>query len=174
MVSLRLVVSGLLLLLACYWPAVVTAHGSGTPQLVNVAAGPYQLWVWSMPDPVRVGDMHISVSVAQPEPVTPLAVHIVLTPADAAFQPIRQQAVRQASLFGDYFEDYYESDFRLTAEGQWSASIQIDGPAGAATAQFPFTVLPPHQINWTIVLWGAMAFAGLLGGLWIRRSAPRG
>lgn len=159
----------LILVLALGWQPVAQAHGSGTPQLVNVAAGPYQVWVWSMPEPVRVGEMHISLAVAQPEPAAPLDVEILLTPDDGASPPIRQSTVRQTRLF----EEYYESDFILPTVGSWQANIAINGPAGAATSNFAFDVLPPHQVNWTLILWGGMAFAGLLGFLWIRRSGPR-
>lgn len=49
----------LLLLLVLSWPTRVATHGSGTPRLVNIIAGPYRLWVWSLPDPIRVGETHI-------------------------------------------------------------------------------------------------------------------
>jgi hypothetical protein len=64
------------------WPVVGMAHGSGTPRLVNVAAGPYRLWVWSLPEPVRLGEMHLSVAVATPEATTDLTVTIDLAPVD--------------------------------------------------------------------------------------------
>jgi len=157
----------LLLLCALNWPTAVTAHGSGTPQLVNVAAGPYQLWVWSMPEPVRLGEMHISMAIAQPAPASELDVQIVLAPVDAASPPIAQMASKQVRLF----QAYYEADFMVSTAGEWQATITIDGPAGVATAQFPFTVLPPHQLNWTLILWSALAFVGLIGVIGIRRSA---
>ncbi len=152
---------------------MVTAHGSGTPQLVNVAAGPYRLWVWSLPDPVRLGEMHISVAVtpaaptASTSPPIALDVQIRLEPIDATSQPVAQKASQQTRLF----QEYYEADFMLLSVGQWNASITINGPDGAAMAHFPFTVLPPHQFNWTIVQWLALAFAGVIGAIWIRRSA---
>ncbi len=157
----------LLLLFAFTWPTAVIAHGGGTPQLVNATAGPYHLWVWSMPEPVRLGEMHISMAIAQPAPATALDVQLVLAPTDVASQPIAQMANRQVRLF----EEYYEADFMLPTAGQWHADITINGPAGVATAQFPFIVLPPHRINWTLVLWSVLAFAGLIGVIWIRRSA---
>lgn len=61
-----------LVLLVASWPTVVMAHGNGAPRLVNVVAGPYRLWVWSLPDPMRMGEAHLSVAVEEAVPASTL------------------------------------------------------------------------------------------------------
>ncbi len=57
----------LLLLLNLGWPlrlyALPTAHGGGTPRLVNLVVEPYRLWLWTEPEPLRVGEAHFTIAV---------------------------------------------------------------------------------------------------------------
>ena len=41
------------------------AHGGGVPQLINAGAGPYWISVWTQPEPLRVGESHFTVAVAE-------------------------------------------------------------------------------------------------------------
>lgn len=160
----------LLLLLLSGWPVIATAHGSGTPHLVNVAAGPYRLWVWSSPDPVRLGEMHFSVAVTEPEATTAdLTVQIDLIPITQVADTFRVQTINYVR----WLETYYEADFLIPATGKWRAMVQVTGPAGHGQASFAFTVLPPPMVNWTLLSWGALAVVALLGGLWVKRGDER-
>lgn len=157
----------LLLLLLSGWPVVTTAHGSGTPHLVNVAAGPYQIWVWSSPDPVRLGEMHFSVAVAEPDAGrVDLTVQIDLKP----MTPVAEAFTVQTVKYTRWLETYYETDFVIPATGDWRATVQVTGPSGNGEAAFAFTVLPPPAVNWTLLSWGVLAVVALLGGLWVKRG----
>lgn len=154
----------LLLLLAVSWPASATAHGSGTPRLVNVLAGPYRLWVWSLPDPIRVGETHFSVAIEEttPPPTTaaPFSVQLTISALDHA----RPAFTLTTSKQDRFLQTYYETDVMMPAVGEWQAAVTISGPAGVGTAAFPFTVLPPRRVNWGWVIgWAAMLFALILG-----------
>lgn len=156
-------------LLVAIWPTVVMAHGSGTPRLVNVAAGPYQLWVWSLPEPVRLGEMHLSVAVAPPEAATDLTVTIALAPVDPSAQSITLPTSKQER----WLETYYEVDWMIPTTGEWRATVHVRGPADSGQASFAFTVLPAPTVNWTLISWGALAFVAVLGMLWVRRDGSQ-
>ena len=42
---------------------LAAAHGRDTSQLSGVAAGPFWLTVWTSPEPVRAGQLHVTVGV---------------------------------------------------------------------------------------------------------------
>lgn len=48
------------------------AHTEGKLQLAAVTAGPYQLSVWTSPDPAEVGEVHVAVSVVLAEDASPV------------------------------------------------------------------------------------------------------
>ena len=166
----------LLLLLVISWPASATAHGSGTPRLVNGIAGPYRLWVWSLPDPIRVGETHFSVAVeeatpppAQQSSATEFTIQLTLSALDQSHQSFTLATSRQDR----FLQTYYEADFTIPAVGEWQATVQISGPAGVGTATFPLTVLPPQRINWEFVLWGAVMLVAILGSTRLNRNPSK-
>ena len=163
----------LLLLLAISWPASATAHGSGTPRLVNVIAGPYRLWVWSLPDPIRVGETHFSVAVEEATPppttATTFTVQLTIRPLDQSHPPLTLTTSQQDR----FLQTYYEADFTMPAVGEWQATVQVSGPAGVGTTTFPFTVLPPQRVNWEVVLWGAVMLVAILGSTRLNRRPTK-
>ncbi len=146
------------------WPASSLAHGSGTPQLVNRTAGPYILSVWSLPEPLRVGEAHLSVAVRTP--ADDLVVQLRLTPITPAGNPLAQTAVIQDRLF----QRYYEADFVLPSAGKWQARVIVQGAAGEGHTDFTFTVLPPNRVNWRVFAWLTLTFVGLIGASWARHG----
>ena len=56
-----------LLIAGLSWTTGVVAHGTGAPQVINADSGPYLVSVWTEPDPARVGELHVTVGVAEPE-----------------------------------------------------------------------------------------------------------
>src|SRR5690606_23754773 len=85
-------VQGMLLALAMFaiTSGISSAHGGGTPQLSDVEAGPFRLFVWTSPEPWRAGgEAHVTVAVTslddagQTIPVDDASVAIELAPADA-------------------------------------------------------------------------------------------
>lgn len=162
----------LLLLLAVSWPTLVTAHGSGTPRLVNVLAGPYRLWVWSLPDPIRVGETHISVAIEEATPAeqsnssTDYTVNIIIHALDQS----DQQFALTTSKQDRFLQTYYEVDFAMPTVGEWEARVNLSGAAGAGTAAFPFTVLPPQRVNWELVIWIGIMVVAMLWAIGQYRS----
>ena len=154
----------LFVLILIGWPANSLAHGSGTPQLVNHAAGPYLLSVWSLPEPLRVGEAHLSVAVRTP--ADDLVVQLRLTPIEPAGNPLIQTTVIQDRLL----QRYYEADLVLPRAGEWAATVIVNGAAGEGRTDFTFTVLPPTRVNWTLLSWIVLAFVGLIGASWARRG----
>ncbi|MEZ4682529.1 MAG: hypothetical protein R2932_50810 [Caldilineaceae bacterium] len=161
-----------------FWrgPAPVVAHGSGTPLLVDVGAGPYQLWMWSQPEPLRVGDAHFSLMVQAPTLAAQQAgvangrdpaVQLALMTTTAPTRTLIFDAVVQERLF----QRYHEVDLILPAAGPWTATVSVNGTAGHGAANFAFVVEPPPRVNWPLVSWSALAFVALLGTAWARRGA---
>ena len=46
----------------------VHAHGGGTPRLTAEPVGPYSLFAWTEPEPMRAGDVHVTLAVTTPPP----------------------------------------------------------------------------------------------------------
>jgi len=123
--------------------------------------------VWSLPDPIRVGETHVSVAVEAPAatpslPEVPLAVQLAMRAVD---QPGQQFTIK-TSKQDRFYQTYYEADFTMPAIGQWQAVVQISGPAGVGMATFPFTVLPPQRVHWDLVIW---SIGGVVAVLWVLR-----
>lgn len=149
----------LLLIVLPAWP--VRAHGGGTPQLTNEDIGPYWVSVWTSPDPVREGQMHVTVSVAEPgaatgqqagAPVLGASVDVTLTPRAGGFADATAQATNEQSAN----KLFYEADLMVPAAGDWQVQIDVQGPDGRGEARFDLVVLPAQGIDWLLV--GGLAF----------------
>jgi hypothetical protein len=127
------------------------AHGGGTLQLANAAAGPYRVSAWTEPEPPRAGTLHLSMAVSAPRPgaaeaeagdvVLDAAVRVQVQPLDGAGQTLTAQASRQDSAN----KFLYEADMELPAAGRWRVEVQVEGPAGAGVAGFDLQVMPAAQ-----------------------------
>ncbi|MEZ4620844.1 MAG: hypothetical protein R2867_35780 [Caldilineaceae bacterium] len=82
---------------------MLLAHGGGTPRLTDVAAGPYRVFTWTQPEPLRVGEVHLTIGLthdaahaitatdsAMTQPVTDAAVIVRFTPRDGSMAPIEK------------------------------------------------------------------------------------
>lgn len=141
------------------WPAYT--HGGGTPQLTNEDIGPYWVSAWTSPDPVREGQMHLTVSIAEPgaetgqqagAPVLGASVEVILTPRAGGFADAMAQATNEQSAN----KLFYEADVLVPAAGDWQVQIDVQGPEGRGVAQFDLVVLPTRGIDWLLV--GGVAF----------------
>ena len=167
--TLGLLILGALLPLAL--PAqTAQAHGGGTPRLTNQAIGPYRLYAWTEPEPLRVGDAHVTIAVTQPAgadaqpgqietPVSGASVLVTFTPLDGSGPAIEAPAVTQQAL-GDV---YYETDTVLPSEGDWRISIAVEGPDGGGQGDFAVAVEAARQLNWTLIGIGGILLLGVLG-----------
>jgi hypothetical protein len=161
------------LLLPGAYPAA--AHGGGTPQLANAQAGPYRLSAWTQPDPIRAGEMHLTLAVTGPPPagardgesgdwVLDAAVRVRVEPVDAPGETLEAVATREDAAN----KLFYEADLELPAEGRWRVIVAVEGPAGAGTAAFEIAALAPSPlagINWPV--WGGLSLALLAAGWWV-------
>ncbi len=171
----------LVLLLTLNGPLVAAAHGGWIPRLTNVAIGPYRLYVWSAPEPPRVGAVHLAIAVTEDkklpdplvQPVLDLDVQITMKALDEPGVLLTQQGVSQKTLL----LYYYETDFQIPAAGQWQTVVTVTGPAGSGAADFQLEVLPTRRVNWSIIGWGAVALLlaiGLYGRLHSQFKRPVG
>lgn len=162
---------GLALALAAIVGATpASAHGGGTPQLVQAPSGPYQVYAWTNPDPARVGTLHVTVSLVQPatqEPVLDADVQILATAADGG-----QTASAQATHENAVIKTYYEADIDLPAAGSWQIMVAHNDAAGSGSASFDLDV-QPAAFNWRPIAIGAV-LAVIAAGAWflLRNNAP--
>lgn len=172
----------LVILVSCFMAtALLTvplyAHGGGVPRLTDEVAGPYRLFAWTQPDPLRVGDMHLSIGVVAAaknaagldEAVTDATVTVYLAPMTGELAPIQVVALLQEQL-GSY---YYEADASLPTTGEWRFTIEVSGASGNGSAAFVGEVLSARQLNWYLIVIASLLLVALLGliGLWNRMQA---
>jgi hypothetical protein len=151
--GLALSLIGLILFLS-FAAHPVQAHSGGTPQLTNAEAGPYRVSVWTGPDPVRAGELHVSVAVvestepgASQEEIGNLVLNATV---QVRVEPIGQTGdalIAYATHENAVNKLLYEADLDLPAEGQWRVTIQVEGPAGAGSAAFEIEALPTSPSN---------------------------
>lgn len=167
-------VQGMLLALAMFaiTSGISSAHGGGTPQLSDVEAGPFRLFVWTSPEPWRAGgEAHVTVAVTslddagQTIPVDDASVAIELAPADAPERAI----VLAATPLAGAGAGFYEGDTSLAQAGEWQVSVKVTAAAGAGDAGFVYQVQPGSQINWLLWLGAALAVLAVVGYLGTRR-----
>ncbi len=152
-------------------PGVAWAHGGGAPRLTNVDAGPYWVSVWTQPDPLQVGQAHITVAVSEPTdaggerreagpPVLDATVEVQVKPLDHAGETLVVQATHE----GASNKLFFEADVDLPETGRWQVSVAVAGPKGAGGASFEAQVSPPSAFSWTWV--GGLGLAAL-AGVWV-------
>ena len=162
--------------------AALQAHGIGTPRVVNQAAGPYLISVWTDPDPLRVDETHVVVGIsdaATNEPiVTGIEVAVTLAAVDDPAAAITQIAGADnvnRLLYAAEFND------RLAA-GRWQVSLRVSGARGVGEGNaFPIDVEPARGFNglWlgigglaaVVLLWVAASLRGEKPGRAPRPSA---
>ena len=157
------------------------AHGGGTPRLTAEPVGPYSLFAWTEPEPMRAGDVHVTLAVTTPPPADAVVNNDVVNnlleqPIDGAeavvtFRPADGGApVQLAAQPGTLNAFYLEADTRLPAAGRWTIEVAVTGPDGAGTASFDVDVLPARGINRWLIFGGLGLFLALLVaiGLWAR------
>lgn len=146
--------------------ATAWAHGGGTPRLTNVEVGPYWVSVWTQPDPLRVGEAHITVAVSEPSastsarreagsPVLDATVDVAFKPLDHVGETLTTRATREGAVN----KLLYEADLNLPEVGHWQVIITVQGPQGSGSADFEVEVAPPSAFSWTWI--GALGLAGL-------------
>lgn len=160
------------------WPTVGLAHGGGTPRLTDEVAGPYRIYAWTQPEPLRVGEIHVTVG------VTPAESQAGVTTSGDLVQPVTdatvtlhflsvadETSITKVATAGGVGAVYYEADASLQTAGTWRFIVEVEGDAGQGRAEFTEDLLPAHTVNWTLLASGAGLFVLLIAfiGVWNRR-----
>lgn len=157
--------------------APLSAHGGGTPRLINAGEGPYRLFAWTQPEPLRVGDGHISIAVTVPPSGSGLAddryisndlasavqdadITVTLTSVDESIAPLTVKA-----LPSTLSEFYYEVDLVLPADGEWDVSVSATAELGTSEAIYRAEILPAREISWPLILAGSGLAVVVLAGI---------
>lgn len=160
-------------LVAVIYPTTILAHGGGEPRLTNVAVGPYRIYLWSLPEPPRVGDFHLSVILTEPDSSAPVSdedksleaaildanVEIMLEPVDRKGDSMVLSATHDEAVF----KVFYEADAQLLTAGKWQATVSVAGPKGEGNASFELDVLPARTVNWTLIVGIGIGILTLIG-----------
>jgi hypothetical protein len=158
-----------LTLLALFPASTAVAHGGGTPQLVQAPAGPYLVYAWTNPTPVRVGTLHVTIALTDPasnEPVLDVPVKVLLTPADGGV-PVSAQATHDKATI----KSYYETDLDIPSEGRWQATISFQAPQGSGEASFPVDVQPKSITRWLLIGVGGVVAVVIAWFFWPKKKA---
>lgn len=154
----------LMALVTITWPTgSVRAHGIGTPQAMNVPAGPYMLSAWTDPSPLRVDETHIVVAVADPttREMIVSGVEVTITMSSLADPSIVHSATAGTDNVNQLL---YAAEFngRVT-EGAWRVGIRAAGPLGASDEiNFDVIVGPARSRGWLWLGIGGMTTVTML------------
>lgn len=153
------------------------AHGGGTAQLTNEDIGPYWISVWTSPEPVREGTLHVTVSVAEPgeegerqagPPVLDATVDLLLIPPEGTMDAVSAEATTEQSAN----KLFYEADMQLPAAGEWRAQIDVQGEEGSGQAAFDLAVQPAQ--NSSLLLPGGAALLVIAAFFFFYSARRRG
>lgn len=174
-----LLLAGCLILAALLPFSPLSAHGGGKQQIAGEPAGPYRVYVWTSPDPWRVGEAHTTVAVTrllaggEETPATGLEVFVTYAQGSASERVL---AVEQTGAQ----QGYYEADGAVAASGDWQMAVAVSGAEGEGAVSFREEVLPANDFNWWLIGGGvllALLLVGFLGtrkaGLGERPSSPK-
>lgn len=136
----RLVKAFLCVLIGILIAGQAAAHGGGTLQLRGVAAGPYSLTIWTSPEPVRTGEIHVTVGVGGVEgtPILDADVEVEITALRDLGTSLSGAATREQSPN----KFLYEADFELTETGLYLVIVTVNGVQGHGSAGFELKVQP--------------------------------
>jgi len=106
-------------------PGPLSAHTEGKLQLSAVPAGPYQLSVWTSPDPATVDELHVALSIVLAEDASPVldaAVTVRLTnQADSSTLSAEASTEDSENKF------LYEAILEPETEGLYEVTILVIG-----------------------------------------------
>lgn len=170
-----------------------SSHGGGTPRLTNEPVGPYRLFAWSSPEPLRAGEIHITYALTLlPEGGKPIDettlfndLDQVVTGAEIAvtFTPIHSEQGQANHTSGDpivLFAQpseinplYYEIDTVLPDPGTWEISTSVTGDLGKGMANFVGEVGEARFVDWKVVGGVGAAFLFLIYAGRLRSTGPQ-
>lgn len=157
-------------------PQIIVAHGGGTPQLTNVEFDSNLISVWTEPEPLTTGEVHLTVSVANKGEATQNGFEPGLVILDAlvnvAFYSLDDpELIIQAQATHDTAANkfFYEAQLEIPQPGRWEVRISINDVTSTPATTFVVDILPASTSNDVLTqsnnqLWilGFMAL-GLIG-----------
>jgi hypothetical protein len=148
--------------------------------LLFLPAGHYRLFAWMEPEPLQVGDVHLSVVVmhapadgtqnsALDVPITDAVVTARFEPASQPAQAITVPLPAESGLGGFY----YEADIQAPTVDQWRITLEVSGDAGVGSTTFEREVVARRQVNWLVIGGAGLTVLLLIGlmGWWNRVHA---
>jgi len=135
------------------------AHGIGTPQLINVPAGPYNVSIWTDPEPLSVEETHVTVAIIDLEteaPVLDARVMVELMWMEDTSLLLTAPATSESATLKIFHEVFFE----LPQAGEWQVRVLIND--STEVEPFIIAVVPSARINWSLV--GVLALGLLLAG----------
>lgn len=162
----------MILVLLAALPAL--AHGGGKQQIAGEPSGPYRIYVWTSPDPWRVGEAHTTVAVtrllASGEETPAAGLQVFVTYEQQGGQSERVSAVEQLGAQ----QGFYEADGPVAAAGDWQVAVAVSGTEGAGAVSFREAVLPANSFNWWLIGGGVLLALLLLGYFGTRKAGLPG
>lgn len=158
-------------------PVNAYAHTGGTLRLSDATAGPYQLYAWTQPEPLRVGQSHISVLVLNPGPTEDVAGEpITNATVRVRFETLTQpgEVITVAAVATEFLGNtYYEADLELPTTGEWRVTIAVQGALGEGSAAFVGEVMAARTLNWSLIASAGIGLLLLIGlmGIWSRMQS---
>jgi len=144
------------------------AHGGGQLQVGPVAAGPYQVSVWTDPPTPRVDrDLHVTVAVGDGvtnEPVLGADVTVTIYRRGEETAVLTKPALAEDATN----RLFYETDARLGEEGEYRIVVDVVGPEGSGQVDFMVTMESAVPLNWLFLLL-VVGGAGWLFYVWRKR-----
>ena len=140
----------------------VSGHGGGFQLTRREIAGPYELVLGTIPDPLVVGEAVLILSVENPDTgARVLNADVTVTPEG----PTSASPNAGPLIAGpdSYDPTLYEARAELDAEGQWMFTIEVSGQSGTGSASFAYDVKKLSPIAGLITLAALLAFLTILG-----------
>ncbi len=137
-----------------------SGHGGGFQLTRREIAGPYELVLGTIPDPLVVGEAILILSVANPD------TGARVLNADVTITPTGPGEASASSLIAgpdSYDPTLYEARAELDAEGRWVFTIDVSAHAGTGSASFAYDVKKLSPIAGLITLAALLAFLTILG-----------
>jgi hypothetical protein len=173
--GMRPIVIFVAVLLAFVAVLPLSAHGGGKQQLTGQELGPFRVYVWTSPEPWRVGQAHTTVAVTQAlddqqeTPVSGAQVWVTYRQAGAGMPSERVVAVEQTGAQAGF----YEADGAVGAVGDWQIIVEVAGPQGEGTTTFIESVLPANEFNWWLIGGGVLVALLAVGYVGTRKAGVR-
>ena len=128
------------------WALPLSAHGLGIAQFINVPFGTQLVSVWADPDPLRVGEVHVTVAISDPDTLAPILgeeISVQLTYLEDSTVKIVSSALNSNASN----KLFYEARFNVTDEGEWEGEIFLnDSENLSENLTFMLIILPPEPI----------------------------